>query len=98
MSVFPTFLAQEAFLALAPGNALDETKWFMEDDQRWEKYEVPPGHPMGEGRIYFWSLDSVLSTGGSQKQQKDTTPLFNFMRNVCLSLSLSLPPSLSRSL
>lgn len=36
-------------------NALDETKWFMEGDQRWEKYEVPPGHPMGEGRIYYWN-------------------------------------------
>eukprot|EP00435_Cladocopium_sp_Y103_P035950 s2829_g9.t1 len=40
-------------------NALDESKWFWEGDARWEKYEVPPGHPMGEGRIYFWSLDSI---------------------------------------
>lgn len=36
-------------------NALDESKWFWEGDARWEKYEVPPGHPMGEGRIYFWN-------------------------------------------
>lgn len=81
--VFVSPFFGQPFLALAPGNALDETKWFMEGDQRWEKYEVPPGHPMGEGRIYYWSLDS--GEGGLPETiERYLPPLF--MRNLSLSL------------
>ena len=53
----------------------------MEGDQRWEKYEVPPGHPMGEGRIYYWSLDS--GEGGLPETiERYLPPLF--MRNLSL--------------
>lgn len=36
----------------------DESKWFYEGDQRWDKFQVPDGHPSGAGRTYFWNNET----------------------------------------
>lgn len=36
----------------------NENKWFYEDDPKWEKFEVPEGHPMGAGRMYRWNNET----------------------------------------